>query len=119
MPPNGHPERSEGAELRPAAVCRQLLSAMDASEGRRRKRKRDTTPDAIGLTLKRRLLLDVVQADPDPEVFEPWLLGVLAELPDNGAARAMARAILDEWRLACASPSFQAWLDRGAPSADR
>jgi hypothetical protein len=104
---------------------------MDASDGRRRKRKRDTTPDAIGLALKRELLMAVTRGDPDPDEFEPWLLRVIghpersegAELrrfaTQPGAARAMARAILDEWRLACASPSFQAWLDRGAPSADR
>ena len=111
-------KRSE-ATLRPAAVCRQLLSAMDASDGRRRKRKRDTTPDAIGLALKRELLVEVTRGDPDPDDFEPWLLQVLAETGDTGATRAMARAILDEWKLACASPSFQAWLDQGAPSADR
>jgi hypothetical protein len=105
--------------LRPAAVCRQLLSAMDASDGRRRKRKRDTTPDAIGLALKRELLLEITRADPDPDGFEPWLLHHLARLDDLGAARAMGRAILEEWQLACASPSFQAWLTRGAPSADR
>ena len=39
--------------MRPAEVCSQLLRALDASEGRRRRRKRDTTPDAIGLELKR------------------------------------------------------------------
>ena len=111
-------KRSE-ATLRPAAVCRQLLSAMETSDGRRRKRKRDTTPDAIGLALKRELLVEVTRGDPDPDEFEAWLLRVLAETGDTGATRAMARAILDEWKLACASPSFQAWLDQGAPSADR
>lgn len=92
---------------------------MDAADGRRRKRKRDTTPDAIGLALKRELLVQVTRADPDPEEFEPWLLQLLEGLEDPGAARAMGRAILEEWKLACASPSFQAWLERGAPSADR
>ena len=42
--------------LRPADVCRALLAALDASDGRRRKRKRDQTADAIGLALKRTLL---------------------------------------------------------------
>src|SRR5690606_22702639 len=41
---------------RPADFCRGLLAALDASEGRRRRRKRDTTPDAIGLAIKRELL---------------------------------------------------------------
>src|SRR5438132_12968000 len=46
---------------RPAVVCRELLAALDASEGRRRRRKRDTTPDAIGLTIKRDLLERAVE----------------------------------------------------------
>ena len=33
--------------------------------------------------------------------------------------RAMARDILDEWRLAAAAPAFRAWLEAGAPSEDR
>jgi hypothetical protein len=42
--------------LRPAEFCRQLLATLDVSEGRRKRRKRDTTPDAIGLAIKRDLL---------------------------------------------------------------
>ena len=42
--------------LRPADFCREMLATIDASEGRRRRRKRNTTPDAIGLELKRTLL---------------------------------------------------------------
>src|SRR5207302_36205 len=38
--------------FRPALVCGALFTALDASEGRRRRRKRDTTPDAIGMLLK-------------------------------------------------------------------
>jgi hypothetical protein len=30
----------------------------------------------------------------------------------------MARSILEEWRLAGASPGFRDWLERGAPSDD-
>jgi hypothetical protein len=52
--------------LRPAEVCRALLAALDASEGRRRRRKRDTTPDAIGLAIKRCLLEQAVREDPAP-----------------------------------------------------
>ena len=59
---------------RPALVCDALLAALDASEGRRRRRKRDTTPDAIGMSLKRRLLAEAREADPDPDAFEAWLL---------------------------------------------
>ena len=107
---------------RPGPLCRELLEALDASDGRRRKRKRDTTPDAIGLDIKRRLLERAVADDPEPHAFEAWLLGrCLEAAPDVslGAARAMALDILAEWRLAEASPSFRTWLDRGAPSDDR
>ena len=106
--------------LRPAQVCRALLAALEASEGRRKRRKRDQTPDTIGLAAKRRLLEKVLREDPDAERFEEWLLrheqdeGRLAP----GATSAMARAVLDEWRLAHAMPDFAAWLDRGAPSED-
>ena len=39
--------------VRPAEVCAALLAALEAAEGRRRSRKRDQTPDAIGLAIKR------------------------------------------------------------------
>lgn len=35
--------------LCPARVCTALLATLDASEGRSRARKRDQTPDSIGL----------------------------------------------------------------------
>lgn len=102
--------------LRPATVCRHLLDALEASEGRRRRRKRDTRPDAIGLGIKRTLLEAAVADDPDPDAFEAWLLERTLE---DGAAQAMAREILAEVRLAAASPAFRAWLEAGAESADR
>src|SRR3712207_5759539 len=61
------------AVLRPAAVCQQLLQATDASEGRRKRRKRNTTPDSLGMEVKRALLEAVVADDPDPDLFEAWL----------------------------------------------
>jgi len=107
---------------RPREVCQALLAALDASEGRRRRRKRDTTPDAIGLALKREILRRAVQDDPDPEAFEEWLLADCranaGEAP-AGALQAMARDVLLDWRLAVASRDFGAWLARGAPSEDR
>ena len=51
-----------------------MLAALEASEGRRRSRKRDQTPDGIGLTFKRELLEQAVSDDPEPEAFEEWLL---------------------------------------------
>jgi hypothetical protein len=41
-----------------------LLNALEASEGRRQRRKRDTTPDAIGLGIKRRLLEEAIHVSP-------------------------------------------------------
>lgn len=108
-----------GVEPRPAAVCRELLAAIDASEGRRRRRKRDTTPDAIGLTIKRELLERAIAADPEADEFEAWLQRqCLAAGGEEGGVRAMALSIFEEWRLAQQDQAFHAWLDRGAPSDD-
>lgn len=107
--------------LRPADVCRALLAALEASEGRRRNRKRDQTPDAFGLSVKRDLLRQAVEDDPQPEAFEEWLLAYPRTCKTRelvGPAFAMARAVFDEWRLAHASGEFRRWLERGAPSDD-
>ena len=107
--------------FRPADVCRALLAALEAAEGRRRRRKRDQTPDAIGLAVKREVLERVVEDDPDPEMFEGWLLSYAQKSEGKhsaGAVSAMARAVLEEWRLAHSLGDFKAWLDRGAPSDD-
>ena len=108
------------ATVRPLEVCGALLAALEAAEGRRRSRKRDQTPDAIGLALKRELLQRAVQEDPNPEAFEEWLLQcALACAPESaGAVCAMARAIFEEWLLAHSLNEFKNWLDQGAPSAD-
>jgi hypothetical protein len=107
--------------IRPAALCRFLLAALEASEGRRRSRKRDQTADAIGLSVKRDLLERAVADDPAPEVFEQWLL----EYPHTcsspgmqGPALAMGRAVFEEWRLAHSLSEFRTWLEQGAPSDD-
>lgn len=114
------PPSSTTSAARPADFCRGLLAALDASEGRRRRRKRDTTPDAIGLSIKRELLEAAVADDPAPEEFEGWLLGrCLAAGHGSGGVRAIALSIWDEWRLVQVEPSFGAWLSEGAPSDDR
>jgi hypothetical protein len=110
------------ASVRPAQVSRALLNALDAAEGRRRRRKRDTTPDAIGLAIKRFLLEQAVKEDPDPETFEPWLLRCQVSIgeqpPSPGAVAAMARSVYEEWQLAHSSDNFRDWLEHGAPSDD-
>jgi len=104
--------------LRPARVCTALLAALDASEGRSRARKRDQTPDSIGLAIRRDLLERAACDDPAPDAFEQWLHDHIEISTSPGAARAIARAVLDEWRLAHRMESFAAWLERGAPSED-
>ncbi|MGQ0649646.1 MAG: type III secretion fhipep protein [Gemmatimonadaceae bacterium] len=117
--------------MQPAAFCRQLLATIDASDGRRRRRKRDTTPDAIGLAIKRRLLQQAVADDPASAAFEHWLFersldvrwlrggneALESEAP-SGAVQAMAASVLAEWRLVRESPAFHDWLAQGAPSED-
>jgi len=105
--------------LRPAEFCRQLLAALDASEGRRKRRKRDTTPDAIGMAIKRDLLERAAQENPAPENFEHWLMERCRDVgAASGPVRAMAQEVFAEWRLADASGVFRDWLDQGAPSDD-
>ena len=105
--------------IRPGEVCRQLLAAMDAAEGRRKRRKRDTTPDTIGMEIKRDLLARAAREDPTPDEFETWLLEqCLSAGPASGPTRAMARDVLEEWRIAAAADGFRAWLAAGAPSDD-
>jgi len=104
---------------RPSDVCRELLAALEASEGRRQRRKRDTTPDAIGLGIKRDLLERAVAADPEPSAFEAWLLDQCRGAGGSeGGVRAMALSIFEEWRLAQEAEPFREWLARGAPSDD-
>jgi hypothetical protein len=116
-----HMTAGGAAGLRPADVCRALLTALEAAEGRRRKRKRDQTPDAFGLGIKRDLLRRAVDEDPAAEAFEAWLLEYPATCgaPEfEGPAMAMARAVFEEWQLAHALGDFRLWLERGAPSED-
>ena len=106
---------------RPARLCRELLAALTASDGRRRRRMRDTRPDTIGLGIKRALLERAIAEDPEPDAFEGWLLERCFESACTvsvGATRAMALSILDEWRLVGADPAFRAWLGAGARSDD-
>lgn len=108
--------------MRPAEICRSLLAALAASEGRRRRRQRNTTPDAIGLAIKRELLERAIQDDPAAAAFEAWLLEYCtanSPLIAPGALRATACQILEEWRLAQQLPQFKEWLDQGAPSEDK
>lgn len=106
--------------MRPAEVCRELLETVEASEGRRRRRMRNTTADAIGLEIKRGLLAEIIAADPEAADFEGWLLErCVAEGDADGPLRAIAITIWEEWRMTAESEEFRQWLARGAPSEDR
>lgn len=96
--------------MSPREFAGALLLALDAAEGRRRARKRDQTPDAIGLGMKRELLLRAVQDDPGEDAFEDWL--------HAHAGNPAALMLLEDWRMARALPEFAAWLAHGAPSDD-
>lgn len=112
---------SERPALRPAEICRALLEALDAADGRRKRRKRDQTPDLLGLEIKRELLRRAIEADPSAEAFEQWLLEYpsTCERPElAGPAQAMARSVFEEWRLAHSLTAFREWLEHGAPSED-
>ena len=106
--------------LTPAELCRGLLGALDASEGRRKRRARNTTADSIGLEIQRALLEEVVRAAPAPDDFEAWLLDRCeAEGVADGALRAMALSIWDQWQLAQRVPDVRAWIVAGGHSDDR
>ena len=105
--------------MRPAEICSRLLAALEASEGRRRRRKRNTTPDSIGMAIKRIILEETVRHDPDPDAYERWLLELcLTQDGPSGSMRAMAIDVLSDWRLAQTSVVFRSWLEQGAPSDD-
>jgi hypothetical protein len=104
----------------PVEVCGGLLSALDASEGRRKRRSRNTTADSIGLAIQRGLLEDAVREGPSAEEFERWLQErCVAQGESDGAYRAMALLIWHEWKLASETDDVSAWLTSGAPSEDR
>lgn len=104
--------------LAPGEFCRLSLRALESAEGRTRRRKRDQTPDTLGLGIKRDLLERAAEANPATEAFEAWLLEQVLASPASGPVRAMCIQILDEYRAAQLSPGLSDWLLRGAPSAD-
>ena len=107
------------ATITPGEFSRRLLQSLAASDGRRKRRKRNTTPDALGMEIKQGLLEAAVADDPDPEAFEEWLYARVQGAGGNtGAMRAMAQQVREEWSFAVASAGFRHWLEAGAPSDD-
>jgi hypothetical protein len=94
--------------LRPRDLALVLLASGDL---RPRQRARDQQPDMEGLRLKRQILEGVAARDPEPEDLEAVLAAIVHDLgPPFGPARAVAVAVRDEWRAACATPGLVAHL---------
>ena len=105
-------------QLAPGAFARQMLRAIEASEARTMRRKRDQLPDVIGLGIKRGLLARAAEENPPPDGFEAWLMQQALDASASGGILAMCGEIIDEYRLAAMDHTFQAWLQEGAQSAD-
>ncbi|MEX2426542.1 MAG: type III secretion fhipep protein [Thermomicrobiaceae bacterium] len=107
---------SQQSQLTPAEFSKHALQAIEASEGRRKKRKRDTGPDLTGMGIKRDLLQRAISEEPSADEFEAWLLQQVITSQAGGPIRAMALEILADYQNACSVQSFGGWLTEGAPS---
>ncbi len=96
------------APLRPRDFAVLLLSSGDVTP---RQRARDQQADRAGLEIKRRVLNALVALDPEPADLEAALLAIVEELgPPSGPTRAIALALLEEWRAASMTPEWLAHL---------
>ncbi len=94
--------------LRPRDLALLLLASADLLP---RQRARDQQADLAGLTLKRRLLDRLAALDPEPADFEAALLRIVDEMGSpTGPTRAVAILLREEWRAACNSPEWVAYL---------
>jgi hypothetical protein len=94
--------------LRPRDFAVLLLASGNVTP---RPRARDQQADRTGLDLKRRVLNALVALDPEPEDLEAALLTIVEELgPPSGPTRALALALVEEWRAASATPEWLAHL---------
>jgi hypothetical protein len=100
------PEPSE--PLRPRDLALLLLASGDVLP---RKRARDQQADRAGLELKGAVLDRLVALDPEPGELEGALLRIVSEVGEpTGPTRAIAASIRDDWRAACVSPAWVAYL---------
>ena len=94
--------------LRPKDIALLLLASGDLLP---RQRARDQQADVAGSALKARILHELVGLDAEPEELETTLEQLVESFgPPRGPTRAIAMGILEEWRAACESPEFVAWL---------
>jgi hypothetical protein len=94
--------------LRPRDFAVLLLSWENLTP---RQRARDQQADRAGLELKRRVLSTLVALDPEPEDLESALMAIVERVESpSGPVRAMALALLEDWRAASATPEWLAHL---------
>jgi hypothetical protein len=92
------------APLRPRDLAVLLLASGDVAP---RQRARDQQADRAGLELKRRVLTELVELDPEPDELEATLMQVVAEFgPPTGPTRSLALSFLEEWRMAAGTPEW-------------
>src|SRR5262249_7178261 len=90
--------------LRPRNLALLFLASGDL---RPRQRARDQQADTAGLEIKRHILQELVDTDPDPEELEAVLVKIVDKFgPPFGPTRAVAAIVRDEWRTACAAPEW-------------
>jgi hypothetical protein len=102
------PDGSVASPLRPRDFAVLLLSSGDVAP---RLRARDQQADRAGLDLKRRVLNALVALDPEPGDLEAAMLAIIEGLGQpSGPTRAVARGVLEEWRVAGATPGLMVHL---------
>ena len=116
---------SEAAnDLRPRDFALLLLAT---GENLPRRRARDQQADRAGLSLKRRVLEELIAQDPDVGELQPALLAIIERFGQPfGPTRSMALTIFEEWTRAQATPDWLLQLldanvhqDRGGARAGR
>jgi hypothetical protein len=94
--------------LRPCDFALLLLASGDLAP---RQRARDQQADLAGMGLKRRILDELAARDPEPQELEGALLTIVEDLgPPTGPTRSVALALLEDWRVAVATPEWVAHL---------
>jgi hypothetical protein len=83
-----------------------LLAGRDL---RPRQRARDQRADTAGLDLKRRILQELIDRDPEPAEVATALFTCIDRFgPPFGPTRAVAALVHEEWQAACVSPDWTA-----------
>ena len=106
---------SDSPALRPAECAGRCSPRSKRPKDAGGKRKRDQTPDAFGLAVKRELLQRAIEDDPAAGSIRRMAAQLSSHLRGAGARRAraaMARAVFEEWRLAHSLGEFRRGLSR-------